>query len=50
MLNKENTIVLSDAGETSAADVLKETMEYFGLSNDEVAKRVEITEEQLTLI
>ncbi len=43
MLNRHNKIALSDAGMTSAADVIAETLEFNHLNLHEFAHRIDVS-------
>jgi addiction module HigA family antidote len=50
MLNRNNKIKLTDAGETSAADILEETLQFHGIKQNEFALRVGISQKHLSQI
>ena len=50
MLNRENKIVLSDAGQTSAADLLSETLSMHHVTQIDLAKRIDISQKHLSKI
>jgi plasmid maintenance system antidote protein VapI len=50
MLNRNNRIVPTDLGEFSAADTIKETLEFRHISQVDFAKRIGISEKHLSQV
>ncbi|WP_225046515.1 helix-turn-helix transcriptional regulator [Lacticaseibacillus kribbianus] len=50
MLNRNNKITLTDAGETSAADVIEETLALHRITQTAFAKRIGVSQKHLSQI
>lgn len=50
MLNRENIVAPTDAGEFSAADTLEETIKHYHLTQVDFAKRIGVSEKHLSQI
>ncbi|UWP76165.1 helix-turn-helix transcriptional regulator [Lacticaseibacillus paracasei] len=50
MLNRENKIELNDAGATSAADMIKEILDNFHITQVDFAERIGISQKHLSKV
>ncbi|MFD1441496.1 HigA family addiction module antitoxin [Lacticaseibacillus hegangensis] len=50
MLKRENQIQLTDAGETSAADLIAETLEMYEITQRDFARRIGVSQKHLSQV